>query len=370
MFRLQLILPVLPLVLMLCLASGCSRTAQGGAPTGFPALHVQTQVAQSQKVGDYTEYLATLKSRSSSILQPEVEGQVTKIFVRSGDHVQPGQVLMEIDPRRQEATLNSQEANTRSKRAALEYNEKELERTKSLYAAGVVSRQELDQAQSAYDSSKADVDALAQTVDQQRVQLRYYSVYAPTAGTVGDIPVRVGDRVTNSTVLTTLDQGNALEAYISIPAEKSSSVHTGMPVDLVADSGEIVPTTIFFVSPRVDSASQLLLVKASVPNANGHFRNDQVLHARVVWNQVGRPMLPVTAVSRISGQTFAFVVGDRNGQPIAQQRSVELGEIVGNDYEVLGGINPGDKVITTSVNMLVDGMPVVPESGAPAAPKS
>ncbi len=362
----QIIFAALLTGLCLCV-SACSRSAQGGAPQGFPAMHVQTQSAQEQKVGDYTEYLATLKSRSSSMLQPEVEGQILKIFVKSGDHVQPGQVLMEIDPRRQEATLNSGEANARSRRAALDYNAKELERRKGLFAAGVISRQDLDQAQSSYDSSKADVDALDQNVNQQKVQLRYFSVYAPTAGVIGDIPVRVGDRVTNSTVLTTLDQGNMLEAYISVPAEKSAGVRVGMPVILAADDDTSVSTTVSFVSSRVDPASQLLLVKANVPNTNGHFRNEQVLHARVVWSQTGRPMLPVTAVSRIGGQTFAFVVADNMGQAIAQQRSVQLGEIVGNNYTVLGGIQAGEKVVTTSVNMLVDGMPIVPESGTPAA---
>ena len=375
MRRFQIIVTAVLIAVGFCGLSACGRSAQGGAPQGFPAPHVQTQSAQEQNVGDFTEYLATLKSRSSSVLQPEVEGQITRIFVKSGDHVQPGQVLMEIDPRRQAATVNSQEANFRSRNAALDYNAKELERRKGLFAAGVISRQDLDQAQSAYDSSKADVDALQQNVDQQKVQLRYFSVYAPTAGTLGDIPVRVGDRVTNSTILTTLDQGNALEAYISIPAEKSVDIHVGMPVDLAADDGTVSRTNVSFVSTRVDPASQLLLVKANVPNANGHFRNDQVLHARVVWKQVGRPMLPVTAVSRIGGQTFAFVVADQKGQTVAQQRSVQLGEIVGNNYEVLGGIQPGEKVVTTSVNMLVDGMPIVPESGnppaaQPAAPKS
>ena len=80
-----------------------------------------------------------------------------------------------------------------------------------------------------------------------------------------------------------------------------------------------------------------------------------------------RPTLPVTAVSRIGGQTFAFVVADNKGQTIAQQRTVQLGEIVGNSYTVLGGINPGDKVIVSSVNMLVDGMPIVPETASQKA---
>jgi RND family efflux transporter MFP subunit len=367
MRKLFLVVPAVLMPLGLGLLSACGRSAQGGAPQGLPALHVKAEIAQEQKVGDFTEYLATLKSRSSSVLQPEVEGQVTRIFVKSGDHVSPGQVLMEIDPRRQEATVNSNEANWRSKNAALDYNLKELERRKGLYAAGVISRQDLDQAQSAYDSSKADVDALHETVKQQRVQLHYFSVYAPTAGMIGDIPVRVGDRVTVSTVLTTLDQGNTLEAYISIPAEKSGGVRVGMPVTLLADDGSTVQTKVSFVASRVDPASQLLLVKANVPNSNGRLRNDQVLHARVIWNQVGRPMLPVTAVSRIGGQTFAFVIDDQKGQAIVHQRSVQLGEIVGNNYEVLAGLKQGEKVVTTSVNMLVDGMPVVPDVSTPAS---
>ena len=355
-------------VLALGALSACGRTAQGGAPQGAMAMHVQTQPAQEQKVGDYTEYLATIKSRSSSVLQPEVEGQITKIFVHSGQHVEPGQVLIEIDPRRQEATVSSQEANTRSKRANLDWSAKELERRKGLYNAGVISRQDLDQAQTAYDAAKADVDALDETVKQQKVQLRYFSVYAPTAGVVGDIPVRVGDRVTNATILTTLDQSNGLEAYISVPSEKAGNVKVGMPVNLATPEGQNVATTISFVSPRVDPATQLLLVKANVP-ANGQFRNDEVIHARIVWKSSPHAMLPVTAVSRIGGQTFAFVVADNKGQTVAQQRTVQLGEIVGNNYTVLGGINPGDKVIVSSVNMLVDGMPIVPESpsATPAA---
>ncbi len=366
MRKFRLVSSAFLVTLGLALLGACNRSAQVGAQQGFPAMHVQTQPAQAQNVGDYTEYLATIKSRGSSVLQPEVEGQITQIFVKSGQHVQPGQVLMEIDPRRQAATVSSQEANATSKRANLDWASKELERRKGLYNAGVISGQDLDQAQTAYDAAKADVDAMDETVKQQKVQLHYFSVYAPTAGVVGDIPVRVGDRVTNATVLTTLDTGAGLEAYISIPAEKSGDVKQGMPVNLTTADGKDVATSISFVSPRVDPATQLLLVKANVPS-NGEFRNDQVTHARVVWRSVSRPMLPVTAVSRIGGQTFAFVVADNKGQTVAQQRTVQLGEIVGNSYTVLGGINSGDKVIVSSVNMLVDGMPIVPENASPNA---
>lgn len=326
-------------------------------------LPVKTLKAQARLVGEYTEYVSTLKSRNSAVLQPEVEGQITKIMVASGDRVEPGQSLLEIDPRKQQATVHSQEANLNSRRANLELARKELERTKQLASAGVVSRQALDQAQSQFDAAEADVRALEATVREQSVQLHYFVVKAPSSGIIGDIPVRVGDRVATNTVLTTLDKGGELEAYIYIPAEKANTARMGTPVQIVDDAGKkLADTRISFVSPRVDPQTQLLLVKAEVPNGDHRFRNEQLVHARVVYQQIDKPVIPVTAVSRMAGQTFAFVAESNGKQTVAKQKPVQLGEIVGNDYVILDGIKPGEQIITSGVQMLADGMPVAPQS--------
>jgi RND family efflux transporter MFP subunit len=351
------------LLLLACGLAGCSRSVQGAGEQRPQALRVKTQTVKLQKVPDFTEYMGTLRSRRSSVLQPDVEGQVTRILVRSGDHVRRGAPMLEIDPSRQQATLTSQQANQRSRLAALEYNRSELQRRQQLYAAGVISRQDLEQAQSAYDASRADVDALEATVREQQVQLHYYLVKAPADGIVGDIPVRVGDRVKSDTVLTTLDQGGDLEAYISIPAELAGQVHTGMPVEILGEEGKPpLRVQVTFVSPRVDTQNQLLLIKAVVPNARQQFRNDQLVHARVVWKETERPLIPVTSVSRLSGQTFAFVLEGTGAQAVARQRGIRTGDVLGNDYIILDGIKAGDVIITTGVQMLVDGMPVAPES--------
>ncbi len=345
--------------------SGCGRNSgqASAAPAGPQALPVKTVKAEAQSVGQYTEYVSTLKSRNSSVLQPEVEGQITRIMVSSGDRVEPGQPLLEIDPRKQEATVHSQEANLNSRRANLELARKELERTRQLASAGVVSKQALDQAQSQFDAAQADVNALEATVREQSVQLHYFVVKAPSAGIVGDIPVRVGDRVATTTVLTTLDKGGELEAYIYIPAEKATTAKMGTPVQIVDDTGKkLADTKVTFVSPRVDPQTQLLLVKADVPNADHRFRNDQLVHARVVYQQIDKPLIPVTAVSRMAGQTFAFVAESNGKQTVAKQKPVQLGEIVGNNYVILEGIKPGEQIITSGVQMLADGMPVAPQS--------
>jgi RND family efflux transporter MFP subunit len=191
------------------------------------------------------------------------------------------------------------------------------------------------------------------------VQLRYYTVNAPTDGTVGDIPVRVGDHVSNQTMLTTLDRDTELEAYISVPSEKATSVRVGMPVDILDDAGKpAVRTRVSFVSPRVDTESQTLLVKTMVPNPAMKFRNAQQVHSRVVWSEEKRPMIPVTAVSRLSGKIFAFVADGSAAQTVARQRIIEVGDLVGNDYVVLAGIKPGEQIIVSGVQMLADGMRV------------
>jgi RND family efflux transporter MFP subunit len=338
------------------LLTGCADGAKAGAPAGPQAFPVKVMTAQSQVVPLSTDYLATLKSRNGATLQPLVEGDIVKIFVTSGQHVATGEPILEIDPRKQQATVNNQEATLKSKQATMQQAAVDLERKKKLYAAGVTAKADLDQAQNTYDAAKADADALEAGIREQQVQLHYYTVHAPSDGIIGDIPVHVGDHVSATTMLTTVDQGGALEAYISVPAEKSSALRMGMPVDIVDDSGKtLARTRISFISPHVDTDSQTLLVKTQVPNPDHKFRN-------VVWSERTAPVIPVTAVSRLSGKMFAFVAEGQGQQAVARQRVIQVGDLIGNDYVVLDGIKPGDKIIVSNVQMLADGMPVVPQS--------
>ena len=345
------------------LLAGCGNNANADKPAGPQAFPVKVITAQSKMVPLTTDYLATLRSRNASVLQPQVEGDITRIFVHSGEEVQAGQPVLEIDPRKQEATVQNQEAALKSSQATLQLAAVDLERKKKLFAAGVIAKADLDSSQTAYDAAKANAEALEAATHEQRVQLRYYTVNAPTTGVIGDIPVRVGDHVTNQTQLTTLDRSGELEAYVYIPSEKSGSVRMGMPVELLDDSGNVAARSkITFISPRVDPDSQTLLIKTQVPNAGSKFRNAQQVHARVVWSERPAPMIPVTAVSRLSGKLFAFVAEGEGQQSVARQRTIDVGDLVGNDYVVLGGIKAGDKVIVSNVQMLVDGMPVIPQS--------
>jgi RND family efflux transporter MFP subunit len=341
----------------------CSGKPAAGPPAGGGAMPVKVIEAKAVPVNDASDYVATLKSRDSAAIMPQVEGQITQILVHSGDRVAAGAAMIEIDPLKQQATVKSQEGARAAQVANLSLAKQQYDRAQGLSSAGVISKQELDQAKATYDAAKAQMDALDAQVNEQQVQLRYYKVVALRAGIVGDIPVHVGDRVTTTTQLTTIDQPGSLEAYVYVPIERSSQLKMNLPVQVLDASGKVLADSrVSFISPQVDNTTQTVLVKARILNGNDALRQSQFIRARVVWGTHQNPEVPILAVSRLAGQYFAFVAEANNGGGfVARQKPLTIGQTVGNDYEVQDGIKPGEKVIVSGTQFLRDGAPVVPQ---------
>jgi len=366
-------LAVLVLGLAAMSAAGCGQKtaadSHAGPPGGMP---VQVQAVKSVTIPDTTEYLSVLKSRHSANINPQVEGQVVRIFVKSGDRVKAGEALLQIDPMKQQATVSSQEASRAAQEANVALAKVSFERSKKLFEAGVIAKSEFDTAQSNYDASVAQLKALEEQVNTQRAELKYYAVAAPMDGIVGDVPVRMGDRVQVTTLLTTVDEPGALEAYIYVPVDRSRTLRAGLPVKLLDAAGTLLAnTTITFVSPQVDSDTQTVLAKAAVPNAQASLRVSQQVRAVVTWGQRQGATIPFLSINRINGQYFAFVSVNEGKGTVARQKLLKIGDNVGNDVEVLDGIKPGDHLIVSGTQFLQDGVPVAeqtaPASGAQAA---
>jgi RND family efflux transporter MFP subunit len=359
MKRFIALLPILLLSLAALSSSGCSKTeAKQPRPKAMP---VSTKTIDLAQVPQTDEYVATIKSRRSATIQPQVDGALTRILVKSGDHVRAGQVLMTINPLKQQATVDQQISTEAQKKAVFDYNKTELERQRGLFEAGVTSKQNYDQEIQAYENSRADYDASKAARITQQQQLAYYSLTAPFAGVVGDVPVHLGDYVSPQTVLTTVDENADLEAYIYIPTEHSRDVRMGLPVQIVTSSGELIDSSsIDFVSQQVDNAIQGVLAKAPIHASLDRFRNEQLVKARVIWSTAPAPTVPVLAVTRIGGQPFVYVATEVNGSTVAKQRLVTLGDTIGNDYAVKDGLKQGERVIISGIQFLIDGAPVQP----------
>jgi RND family efflux transporter MFP subunit len=352
-----------------CGGGGPEAGQQGGPPGGAPPpMPVEIVTLAAKPVEQSSEFVASLKSRLSTTIQPQVEGFVTRVAVKSGQQVAQGALLFEIDSAPEQAALGSMQSMRPMRESDVEFARQQVERNRTLLKAGAISQREVEQFEAQLRAAEAQLKALDEQLRQQRSQLSYYRVTAPRAGTIGDVPVNVGDRVTRSTLMTTVNENDALEVYINVPVQQAPRLTVGLPVRLVDDRGQVLATNkITFVSPTVDTATQSVLAKALLVEGQG-FRSDQFVRARVVWTTAPGLTLPVTAVVRVNAQFFAFVAEKDAQGMVAKQKPVQLGEIIGNDYVVQSGLAPGEQLIVSGLQKIRDGAPVMPAPPAAVAP--
>ena len=324
-------------------------------------MEVKTVVLEPKPIPQSSEFVATIRSLRSTTVQPQVEGIVRQVFVRAGDRVGAGQPLIQIDPDKQQATNTVTESQRASREADLAYAKQQLARMQKLFEAGAVSRAELEQAETAHKNAEAQLAAVQSQIRENQVELQYYRVTAPSAGVVGEVVIRQGDRVTPSTVITTIDQPEGLEAYINVPLERAMDLRPGLMVELLDSAGEVIAANpITFIAPRADDATQSVLVKATLRQMPPTLRVLQYVRARIVWSNDPTLAVPIVAVNRLAGQHFVFVAEQGQQGVVARQKPITVGEVSGEDYVVLGGLMAGDRVIVSNVQKLGDGAPVKP----------
>ena len=214
--------------------------------------------------------------------------------------------------------------------------------------------------------ARSQVTQAAAQVQAAQVQLQYTKVLAPFTGIVGDIPVKVGEYVSKGDQLTTLTKNDSFDLNLFVPVNRARQLRLGLPVQLLDAKGKTVARgRVSFISPDATSDSQTILAKATFANFEGQLLNRQSVQAKTIWNERPGILIPVTAVSRLGGKTFVFVAQapeqPKSGMPplVAEQKPIELGAIEGNNYQVLQGLKPGDKIVVSGLLNLRNGVPIM-----------
>lgn len=217
--------------------------------------------------------------------------------------------------------------------------------------------------------ARSQVSQAAAQVQAAQVQLQYTNVLAPFTGIIGDIPVKVGEYISKGDQLTTVTKNDALELNLSIPLTQAKQLRLGLPVQMLDEQGKPIATgKVSFISPDANNQSQSVLAKASFVNSRNQLLNRQLVPTKVIWDERPGILIPVTAVSRLAGETFVFVAeAAQNPQPgapslVAQQKLVKLGEIQGGNYQVLEGLKADEKIVVSGILNLTNGVPIIPAS--------
>jgi RND family efflux transporter MFP subunit len=342
--------------------AGCKPNAARGDAEGQhdAPMPVDLLVLQEKPVRDTSDYLATLASRTSVGLYPQVVGHVSRILVKPGDRVKAGAELVQIDPSQQQAMLDQLFAARKLKETNLRFAGDREKRVATLIDSGIVSRQDYEQAVSSREAATADLTASEAQIKAQASELRFFKITAPFDGVVGDIPVKLGELVTTATQVTTVNQNALLEAYVDVSVDRARDLTPDSRVELLDAQGAVLgESPVTFVADRTNVDTQSVLIKGAFSNA-ASLKVSQLVRARVVWSTRPGLRLPTSAVMRQSGQTFAFVAEPEGGGIVAKQRAVKLGVIDGNDYIILDGLKSGERVIATGLQKVRDGAKVAP----------
>ena len=369
--------PLAALSVAVCLSLATACGGPSGAPAGGPpgaggrggpamATPVEVLTLAEKPVEQSSEFVGTVRSRQSVTVQAQVEGFIKRINVKSGDRVVPGTVLVEIDDASQLAIVGNLESIRAARDSDVTFARQQAERAKKLLSSGAISQQEFDQAQAVLRSAEAQLKAVDEQIRQQKNEWAYSRVTASTAGVIGDVPVRVGDRITRQTQLTTIEDNTNLELYLNVPVQEAPRLKVGQAVRVLDETGAVVANEqVTFVSPSADDATQTVLVKTPISRRGGALRAAQFVRARVIWSTEPALTIPLVAVTRIGGQYFVFVAEPGpGGGLVAHQKPVTVGPLVGNDYLLAGGLKAGDKVIVAGVQKIGEGSPVT--AGPPA----
>ncbi len=396
--------------------TACGKSDPKANASAPPPSPVQVQTLQNGTLQDSIEYVGTLQAEQTITLSPQTAGQITEILVKPGDQVRKGQLIFRLTPNQNTPQVASaqetisatiagqntalkqvQAARTQVASAQAQYDldkvnndrqqylaaqgaspqsnaDQTLATLKTQAAAVQNARAQLGASQASYDQAVANVRKAEADAQTAKVGFDLTQIAAPIEGSVGNISLKVGDYVTTGQALTTVNQNNTFDLQIPIPINYAGQLRSGLTVELLdpTSGNQLSSGTIYFVSSQTNSTNQTIQTRARFPNSNGNLRDAQYVRARVIWKTQPGVLVPTTAVSPIGGQNFVYVAtnktdNDGKTQTIAQQVPVALGSIQGQNYQVLKGLNPGDKVITSGVSKLKNGAPVAPQenNGSP-----
>ena len=330
-------------------AWGCGEAeseGNGWAGDGGFAVPVEVATAQVDTVVDGIQATGQIEAVQSIILRPDIEGRITDILFREGGYARAGTPLFKVD----DAELVAQVARAEAER---DLSRQALERTRTLIGQNAASQADLERAEATARSNEAQYQLL-------KVRLDRTVVRAPFGGVAGSRRVSLGDYVTTSTGLVTLQTVHPQRAVFQIPERYASELALGLDVlfRVAALPGRDFHGVVEFVDPIVTLPARTIMVKARVPNRQRELQPGMFIEVRLATEvRPAAVIVPEEAVVPLEAGPVIWVI---NGEGKAERRDVELGVRTPGYVEVRSGIEADEQVVVGGQVRLQPGMSATP----------
>ncbi|HYT69546.1 MAG TPA: efflux RND transporter periplasmic adaptor subunit [Vicinamibacterales bacterium] len=386
---------LLSVFLLGILAAGCSRDRGVQAAEGQKARAVAVDAAQVREIRRQVDVVGTLAAREEVVVSAEVEGRVARLVHDLGDRVAAGAPLIELDAEKLQYRAEGQRAALEQARARygasgdtelppldkvpsvvsttaqLAEAQQQLDRAKNLASRNLVSRSDLEAAQTRYDTAKAahdqalasarqlraDIEAQSSSLRLAQRNLRDAVIRAPFDGYVAERLVAQGQYVQPQAPVMRLVRLQPLKLTAEIPEKFAPWIQTGreMTVKVDAFPGQVFAGRVVRISPAVNLKSRAFAIEGEIPNTDGRLKPGTFARVEITTDRVERAVtIPVAAVQSRYGTNRVFLV--QNGQLLGKE--IVLGDRLGDRVEVAKGLEPGTAIVANDVEQLADGMKV------------
>lgn len=319
---------------------GCGTSpAKTGESSEIKKPIVKVSETTKEMVTQEAEFTGTIQPFYKNNISPSLGLRIDKIHVDVGDKVKSGDLLVEMDKRQY-------------LQAAIQLSNLEVDylRFEKLYQEGGISKQQLDQLQTQMEVSKHAADNLRENAD----------LLSPIDGVITERAYDPGDvySPTQGRILTVM-QLDRVKIHVNVSEIYFPNVKLGMPVDIKLDvyPNETFPGKVSLIYPAFDGATRTFTAEITIPNSSMKLRPGMFSRVILNFGDVERVLINDIAVQKQIGsnERYVFVLDKDN---IAQRKVVTVGRIVGNKYEILSGVNNGEKVVVAGAQKLIDGVKV------------
>ena len=382
-------------LVLLVSAAGCARDRGVAAAENQKARAVSVEAAQIRDVRRQVDVVGTLAAREEAVISAEVAGRVSRLVHDLGDRVAAGAPLLELDQEKLQYRAEGQRAALDQARARYGAGEdgtlpplervpavvstgaqladaqQQLDRAKNLASRNLISRSDLDTAQTRYDTARAardqarasarqlraDIEAQSASLRLAQRELRDAVVRAPFDGYVAERLVSPGQYLQPQAPVMRIVRLQPLKLTAEVPEKFAPWIETGrdMAVKVDAFPREMFGGRIVRISPAVNLKSRAFAIEGEIPNTDGRLKPGTFARVQITTDHVDRAVtIPVSAVQSRYGTNRVFTV--ENGQLVGKE--IVLGDRLGDRVEVSTGLTAGTKIVATEVEQLADGMKV------------
>lgn len=319
--------------------AGCGHPA-GQSAESLPPAAVRAQIVERKQRVATEDTIGTVRARLRAAIEAKLTGKIVQLLVVPGQNVKTGDLLVTVDAREVQARYEQA-------RAVRQQAETDLKRAASLIEKKILAQAEFDNAQSKFRVAEAAV-AEAETM------LGYTKVAAPFDGVITRKHADVGDLAAPGKPLLEMEDSRTLRLEADVPEAVVGRLKLGdkLPVRIAALDAEL-EGVISEISPAADPGSRTFLVKLDLPQQPG-LRAGQFGRVAMPVGEAVATRVPVSAVVLRGQMEIVVVVANQR----AQLRIVKTGKRIGNEVELVSGVNSGEQVVVDGAAGLLDGQPV------------